>query len=77
MLSDDFPSNYDREGNWKGLQEEEKRLLYVAVTRVQDVLCYNGTTKEILKYSECVEDTFNKEMNLGMKELEKDYKIYK
>ena len=77
MLSDDFPSNYDREGNWKGLQEEEKRLLYVAVTRVQDVLCYNGTTKEIMEYSKCVEDTFNKEMNKRIKELEKDYKIYK
>lgn len=77
ILGEDFPSNYNSEGEWVGLKEEEKRLLYVAATRVQNILAYNNTVKEIIDRSSVVEDTFNKEMKTRMKDLEKDYKIYK
>lgn len=77
ILGEDFPSNYNSEGEWVGLKEEEKRLLYVAVTRVQNIISYNNTVKEIIDYTKGVNTLFSKNVNSRLKNLEKDYKIYK
>lgn len=43
ILADDFPSPYNQKGEWVGLQEMERNLLYVALTRTKKVLGYNET----------------------------------
>lgn len=47
LLADDFPSNYNNKGEWVGLNEMERNLLYVACTRAKKVLAYNNTVQEI------------------------------
>lgn len=49
-LADDFPSAYDKNGNWVGLTQEEQNILYVALTRAKKVLVKNSTIEEILCY---------------------------
>lgn len=49
-LADDFPSAFDKNGNWVGLVQEEQNLLYVALTRAKKVLIKNSTIEEILCY---------------------------
>ena len=49
ILADDFPSNYNSQGEWVGITIEEKRLLYVAATRGMKALQYNWTVKEFLE----------------------------
>lgn len=49
VLADDFPSCYNEDGEWVGLDEMEENLLYVAATRARKVLIYNETVAEILK----------------------------
>lgn len=49
-LADDFPSAYDKNGNWIGLTQEEQNILYVALTRAKKVLVKNSTIEEILCY---------------------------
>ena len=49
-LADDFPSVYDKNGNWVGLTQEEQNILYVALTRAKKVLVKNSTIEEILCY---------------------------
>lgn len=48
IMSDDFPSNYDREGRWVGLNDQERNLLYVSVTRAGQRLQYNSTVQEFI-----------------------------
>lgn len=48
VLSDDFPSNYDKNGRFVGLSEEDENLLYVAATRAKYALNYNETVVEYL-----------------------------
>jgi len=48
ILANDFPSNYNKEGQWVGLEDAERNLLYVAVTRAIKVLQWNDTVQEIL-----------------------------
>lgn len=43
ILADDFPSPYNKQGEWVGLQDMERNLLYVAVTRTKKLLGYNET----------------------------------
>jgi hypothetical protein len=49
ILADDFPSHYDG-GEWIGLAEMEQNLLYVAVTRAQNVLEINDSVREAMEY---------------------------
>lgn len=51
ILADDFPSCFDKEGQWVGLPDGERNLLYVAATRVKVMLGYNQTIVELLKRS--------------------------
>lgn len=48
LLGNDFPSNYNQQGEWVGLTVPEQNLLYVAATRAIFVLEYNLTVSEIV-----------------------------
>ena len=49
IVASDFPSNYDKKsGEWVGLEEAERNLLYVAHTRVIKCLQWNTTVQELL-----------------------------
>lgn len=48
ILADDFPSPYNQKGEWIGLQDMERNLLYVALTRTKKVLGYNQTVIHML-----------------------------
>lgn len=48
VVANDFPSNYDKRGEWVGLEESERNLLYVANTRCIKCLQWNRTVQEIL-----------------------------
>lgn len=50
VLAEDFPSNYNSDGKWVGISEEEENLLYVAVTRGRSVLEPNSTIEEYNYY---------------------------
>lgn len=48
ILADDFPSPYNQKGEWVGLQDMERNLLYVALTRTKKMLGYNETVKMMI-----------------------------
>lgn len=49
VVANDFPSNYDKKtGEWIGLEEAERNLLYVAHTRCIKCLQWNSTVQEII-----------------------------
>lgn len=52
LLADDFPSAYNNEGDYVGLEEMEENLLYVAVTRAKKWLCMNNTCEELIDRKE-------------------------
>lgn len=68
VLAEDFPSPIDSEGKWVGLNDGERNLLYVALTRAKLVLCYNETVGDMIE--RCVRRSRlnDKEIDLG-KEL--------
>ena len=49
ILADDFPSPYNQQGEWVGLQDMERNLLYVALTRTKKVLGYNLTVAKMIE----------------------------
>lgn len=49
VLADDFPSCYNDAGEWVGLTEMERNLLYVAATRAKKLLVTNGTLRQIME----------------------------
>jgi superfamily I DNA/RNA helicase len=49
ILADDFPSPYNQQGEWVGLQDMERNLLYVALTRTKKVLGYNQTVIHMIE----------------------------
>lgn len=48
ILADDFPSPYNQQGEWVGLQDMERNLLYVALTRVKKILGFNQTVQHMI-----------------------------
>lgn len=48
ILADDFPSPYNQKGEWVGLNDMERNLLYVALTRTKLLLGYNETVMMLL-----------------------------
>ena len=56
-LADDFPSGYDSDNSWVGLEEEERNLLYVAATRAKHYLFYNETVAEVFNRSRVNRDS--------------------
>lgn len=52
VLCDDFPSAYNNEGDYVGLEEMEENLLYVAVTRAKKWLMMNSTCEELVERKE-------------------------
>lgn len=48
VVANDFPSNYNKEREWVGLEEAERNLLYVAHTRCIKCLQWNSTVQEII-----------------------------
>lgn len=48
ILADDFPSPYNQQGDWVGLQDMERNLLYVALTRTKKILGYNETVAAMI-----------------------------
>lgn len=52
LLADDFPSAYNNEGDFVGLEEMEENLLYVAVTRAKKWLCMNSTCEQLVDRKE-------------------------
>jgi adenylate kinase len=49
LLASDFPGVYNNKGEWCGLHEAERNLLYVAVTRARKLLVTNKTVRDILE----------------------------
>lgn len=52
IVEGDFKSAMNEDGEFVGLSEEEQNLLYVACTRAIDVLEYNKTVTEYLRYGQ-------------------------
>ena len=52
VLADDFPSAYNNDGEYVGLEEMEQNLLYVAVTRAKKWLMMNTTCEELIDRKE-------------------------
>lgn len=77
MLGDDFPSCYDSEGNWVGLNDSERNLLYVALTRAKMVLGYNQTVEDLINHCKSQDSeiglSFRLQMNKEIRSLERDY----
>lgn len=81
FLAGDFPSNWNNKGEWVGLTDPERNLLYVAATRARKHLIYNDTVMELLQRSPHnnlgefgpVEEEFNAVVGKQIAELKKDY----
>jgi superfamily I DNA/RNA helicase len=53
VLANDFPSNYNKNGTFIGLREEDTNLLYVAATRAMGALDINKTCQEFYDINGC------------------------
>lgn len=69
VLADDFPSPYNQKGEWVGLPDMERNLLYVALTRVKKLLGYNETVAAMIKR---VNDRVNRAIKREVTELDRE-----
>lgn len=51
VLGEDFPSNYNNKGEWVGVTDQERNLLYVACTRAEKRLQINTPVIELIERS--------------------------
>ena len=75
ILADDFPSPYNQKGEWVGLQDMERNLLYVALTRTKKVLGYNETVTHMINRmnrSENVEERFKEYVGKQVRQMERE-----
>lgn len=49
ILAEDFPSCYDKDGKFVGMDNQERNLLYVASTRAKKMLQYNFSVTEMIE----------------------------
>lgn len=49
ILADDFPSPINQAGEWVGLNDMERNLIYVALTRTKKTLGYNDTVGQMVR----------------------------
>lgn len=75
ILADDFPSPYNDEGDWVGLNDTERNLLYVAATRVKKVLGYNQTVQDMINRVEANGEwaDFDRRIAKEVQSIERDY----
>lgn len=67
VVANDFPSNYDKKtGEWVGLEEAERNLLYVAHTRCIKCLQWNSTVQEIIDIKRVASAPKEKPLNGGI-----------
>lgn len=75
ILADDFPSPYNQQGEWIGLQDMERNLLYVALTRTKKILGYNGTVEHMIervrRYGN-VDKQFKSELGKFLREYDRE-----
>ncbi|ANA49294.1 putative DNA helicase [Pseudomonas phage phiPMW] len=80
VLAEDFPSPWNADGEWIGLQDGERNLLYVALTRAKFILCYNVPVadmidrhkrKDFYDKAEAVDSFLGKELA----QLQRDYML--
>ena len=58
VLADDFPSVFDNKGKFAGLEDQERNLVYVAVTRAKKKLYFNDTVAEMLEVTQTLSDDY-------------------
>lgn len=87
ILADDFPSPFDKDGKWVGLQDGERNLLYVAATRVKVMLGYNQTVNDLIERASAItqyeheitneldiDDLFDETMGKQVRQLDRELK---
>lgn len=75
ILADDFPSPYNQQGEWVGLQDMERNLLYVALTRTKKLLGYNGTVQHMInrfKNNAKIEDAFDEYVGKQVRQMDRE-----
>jgi hypothetical protein len=76
ILADDFPSPFNKEGEWVGLQDMERNLLYVALTRTKLLLGYNDTVQQMMnrvaRYERAVSGEFDSFVGKQVRQLERE-----
>lgn len=76
ILGDDFPSPFNQQGEWIGLNDMERNLLYVALTRAKELLGYNGTVEhminKVMSDNHETESRFKRFISSEIKDMIKD-----
>jgi len=52
LIAEDFPSNYNSKGEFKGITDEERNIIYVAITRARFSVKYNELVQEFIDIQE-------------------------